>query len=199
MDGERNDLFSPASSSIVARLLPVMYLELKEHAESVLMGVEVKDAFLTVRQRTPTVVTCRLADGSETQFGLGRVLPGQRDGSLLWHQDITRVLCDELGMSQHAPYPCISKSSDNSCFVLIHVDDIVVVGRKEFVMQKLLKCLQSHYEVSTPVMDKPGDKVSCLKRRKTHRKHVEQMCSLLGFNRKLQKQEDPWSCRYGSG
>ena len=58
-------------------------------------------------------------------------------------------------------------------------------------MQKLLKCLQSRYEVSTQVMEKPGDKVSFLKRRKTHRKHVEQMCSLLGLNRKLQNKKTP--------
>ena len=113
---------------------------MKEHVESVLMGVDVKDEFLIVRQRTPTVVTCRLADGSENQFGLGRVPPGQHNGTLLWHQDITRVPCDELCMGQHALSSCVLKSCENSCFVLIHVDDIMVVGRKEFVMQKLSKC-----------------------------------------------------------
>ena len=66
---------------------------------------------------------------SPASSGLGRVLPGQRDGSLLWHQDITKVLCEELGMSQRIPYPCILKTADSSCFVLIHVDDILVVGR----------------------------------------------------------------------
>ena len=135
MDSERDSLFSPASSSIVARLLPVMYLDMKEHAQSVMASIDVKDAFLTVKQKTPTVVTCKLADGREVQYGLGRVLPGQRDGSPLWHQDIPKVLCEELGVSQHVPYPCILKTADNSCFVLIHVDDILVVGRREFVLQ----------------------------------------------------------------
>ena len=167
MDSERDSLFSPASSSIVARLLPVMYLDMKGHAESVMASIDVKDAFLTVKQKTPTVVPCKLADGREVQYGLGRVLPGQRDGSLLWHQDITKALCEELGMSQHVPYPCILKTADNSCFVLIHVDDILVVGRREFVLQKLVKCLQQRYEVSTQIMEKPGDEVSFLKRRMT--------------------------------
>jgi hypothetical protein len=53
----------------------------------------------------------------------------------LWHQDIPKVLCEELGVSQHVPYPCILKTADNSCFVHIHVDDILVVGRREFVLQ----------------------------------------------------------------
>ena len=158
MDSERDSLFSPASSSIVARLF-VMYLDMKEHAQSVRASIDVKDAFLTVKQRTPTVITCKLADGREVQCGLGRVLPGQRDGSRLWHQDISKVLCEELGMSQHVPYPYILKTADNRCFVLSHVDDILVVGRREFVLQKLVKCLQQRYEVSTQIMEKPGDEV----------------------------------------
>eukprot|EP00435_Cladocopium_sp_Y103_P016294 s1770_g4.t1 len=202
MESERDSLFSPASSSIVARLLPSMFLEMREHSSAVMVGIDVKDAFLTVKQETPTVVNCQLADGSSMSYGLGRVLPGQRDGSLLWHRDITKLLRDELGMSPHVPYPCILKSKDNSCYVLIHVDDILVVGKRDFVLQKLLKCLQGKYEVSTQVMEKPGDEVAFLKRRmvlqhdspltiQTHHKHVDQMCSLLGLNRKLQGKKSP--------
>ena len=71
MDSERDSLFSPASSSIVARLLPVMYLDMKQHTEAVMASIDVKDAFLTVKQKTPAVVTCKLADGREVQYGLG--------------------------------------------------------------------------------------------------------------------------------
>ena len=122
MEGERSDLFSPASSSIVARLLASMFLEMREHFSTVMVGIDIKDAFLTVVQETPTIVhcqPCQLADGSRTSFGLGRVLPGQ-----MWHRDITKLLREELEMSAHVPYPCILKSKDNSCFALIHVDDI---------------------------------------------------------------------------
>ena len=69
-------------------------------------------------------------------------------------------------------------------------------------MQKLVKCLQQRYEVSTQIMEKPGDEVSFLKRRMTlqhgdritigtHHKHVDQMCNLLGLNRKLQNKKSP--------
>ena len=202
MEGERSDLFSPASSSIVARLLPTMYLEMREHCSCVMASIDIKDAFLTVVQEVPTVVHCQLADGSQTSFGLGRVLPGQRDGSLMWHKDITKLLREELGMTPHVPYPCMLKNEDNSCFVLIHVDDILVVGKREFVMEKLLKCLQSKYEVSTQVMQAPGDEITFLKRRmvlqhdsrltvQMHHKHVDQLCSLLGLNKKLQGKKSP--------
>ena len=66
----------------------------------------------------------------------------------------------------------------------------------------MVKCLQQRYEVSTKLMEKPGDEVSFLKRRmtlqhddritiETHHKHVDQMCSLLGLNRKLQNKKSP--------
>ena len=97
---------------------------------------------------------------------------------------------------------CILKSKDNSCFVLIHIDDILVVGKRDFVMNKLLKRLQTKYEVLTQVMQAPGDEITFLKRRmvlqhdsrltvQMHHKHVDQMCSLLGLNKKLQGKKSP--------
>ena len=164
MDAELESLFSPASNAIVARLLPTKFLEMLEHGDGMMVRIDVKDAVLTVKQETPTIVKCLLADGETRACGLGRVLPGQRDGSLLWHRNITALMKNELNMTPHAPCPCILKSEDNSCFVLIHVDDILAVGRREFV-NKLVKCLRSKYEVSTLVMEKPGDELQFLKRR----------------------------------
>ena len=108
-------------------------------------------------------------------------------------------------MTSHMPYPCILKSKDNSCYVLIHVDDILVVGKHDFVEQKLLKCLQTKYEVSTQVMYAPGEEVTFLKRCmvlrhdswlkiQMHHKHVgqmSQMCSFLGLNRNMQGTKSP--------
>ena len=69
-----------------------------------------KTPFLTVKQQTPTIVNCLLAAGQITARGLGRVLLGQRDGSHLWHRDITQLMKSELGMSPHILCPCIFKS-----------------------------------------------------------------------------------------
>lgn len=52
-------------------------------------SIDVKDAFPTVQQEVPTRVTCTAdAAGSSVSYSLGRVLPGQRDGSLLWYKDL---------------------------------------------------------------------------------------------------------------
>ena len=109
MDSERDSLFSPASNAIVARLLPTMFLEMREDSDCVMASIDVRDAFLTVKQQTATVVNYTLADGEVQPYGLGRVLPGQRDGSLLWHRDITSVLHEKLGMTAHVPCPRVEK------------------------------------------------------------------------------------------
>ena len=202
MESERDSLFSPASSSIAARVLPAMYLDMKQHSNSIMLSIDVKDAFLTVKQQRPTIVNCQLADGRTLSYGLGKVLPGQRDGSLLWHQDLTNLLKQQLGMFAHAPYSCVLKTADNACFVLIHVDDILVLGQRDYVLSKFVPCLQSKYEISTQVIAKPGDELHFLKRRmtllsdsrlliQTHHKHVQQMCDVLGLNKALQRKKSP--------
>ena len=66
-------------------------------------ALDIGDAFLTVDQQQPTVVTCELA--------------GQRDGSLLWYKSLTKFLSDHLQMEALQLYPCL-KSPDNRCLML---------------------------------------------------------------------------------
>ena len=72
-------------------------------------------------------------------------------------------------------------------------------------MNKLVKCLSSKYEVSTQVVEKPGDELQFLKRRmvlqhdyrlaiQTHHKHVEQMCKLLGTEQENAEKENTRTC-----
>ena len=56
MDAERESLVSPASNAIVSRLLPMKFLEMLEHGNGMMVGIDVKDAFSTVKQETPTMV-----------------------------------------------------------------------------------------------------------------------------------------------
>ena len=71
---DRQDLFSPASSSITNRLLPYCYLHRFSHDNSqVLAALDIGDAFLTVDQQQPTIVTCELASGDVEEFALGHL------------------------------------------------------------------------------------------------------------------------------
>ena len=51
---DREAVFSPASSNIATRVLPVCYLAWREHMETLMLALDVKDAFLIVEQEQPT-------------------------------------------------------------------------------------------------------------------------------------------------
>ena len=187
---DRTDLFSPASNAVSARLLQTMFLRNLDKGH-ILGALDVADAFLTVKQREPTLVSLASSQGCKVNFNLGKVLPGQRAGSQWWYEDITSVLCNELGMVQCEPYPNLLANRDRSCLILLHVDDMLVTGCKHFVTEKLLSVLKLHYKVSTSLMQEPGDEITFLKRNhrlleggklaiQSHPRHVEQLMKLSG-------------------
>ena len=81
-----------------------------------MLAIDVKDAFLTVEQEQPTRVRCTAADGTSISYSLGRVLPGQRDGSLLWHKDLVKFLSNtSLKMAENEAYPSMLRSAKGDC------------------------------------------------------------------------------------
>eukprot|EP00435_Cladocopium_sp_Y103_P017201 s5234_g4.t1 len=155
---DRESLFSPATSNIASRILPICFLSLREHQDAVMVSIAVKDAFLTVKQEVPTHVSCTDAAGSTVSYSLGRVLPGQRDGSLLWYKDLAKFVREcSLEMMEFKSYPSILKSKLGECFLMIHVDDLLVVGARKAVMEELIPALKSKYSVSVETMSKGGD------------------------------------------
>ena len=84
-------LFSPASSNIATRILPICFLGWREHQETLMLAIDVKDAFLTVEQEQPTRVKCKLQMGPPSHTALAEFCQVKRDGSLLWHKDVVRL------------------------------------------------------------------------------------------------------------
>ena len=104
-----------------------------------------KDAFLTVEQ----IVEARVKGSNGQSFSWGRVLPGQRDGRLLWYCDLAKhVRQGPLEMKELDAYHSIFKSKHGDCFLMVHVDDLLIVGSRDSVVNKLIPSLQSKYEVS---------------------------------------------------
>ena len=124
---DRDALFSPATSNIASRILPLCFLALREHQDTMMLAIDVKDAFLTVKREQPTRVRCTDASGRSVSYSLGRVLPGRRDGSLLWHRDLVKFAGESsLGMVEFEAYPSILRSKLGDCLLMIHVDEIFV-------------------------------------------------------------------------
>ena len=158
---DREALVSPATSSLASRILPVCFLAMREHTDCVTAAIDVKDAFLMVEQ----VVETRVKGSKGQSFSLGRVLPGQRDGSLLWYRDLAKhVRQGLLEMKELDAYPSILMSKHGDCFLMVHVDDLLLVSSRDAVVNKLIPSLQSKYEVSIEMMAKAGDEVAFLKR-----------------------------------
>ena len=62
-------------------------------------------------------------------------------------------------------YPCLLKSPDNRCLMLLHVDDILVVCDDDFLGNQLLKTLNLKNKVSAEVLRSVGDSLTFSKRR----------------------------------
>ena len=201
---DREDLFSPASSSIITRILPYAFLKRRANLmkQQMMISLDVADAFLTVRQETPTVVTCIDSNGTSQRFGLGKVLPGQRDGSLLWYRDITKVLYEHLQIEAFPAYPCLLRSPYMEVLILLHVDDMLLVGDFEYLEKKVIPILSGLYKLSIERMSKPGDEICFLKRRHImlsdfemviypHTKHYDKLFDLLNFRRSWKPKNTP--------
>ena len=59
-------------------------------------------------------------------------------------------------------YPSILRSKNGDCFLMVHVDDLLIVGSRDAVMKQLVPSLK--YAISIDLMSKPGDDVTFLKR-----------------------------------
>ena len=188
---QRSDLFSPASSSIASRILPTLFMR-KFQDGHILGAVDVADAFLTVKQREATLVTACDSLGNKTDYSLGRVLPGQRLGSQLWYEDFSTYLKNELSFCQCGAYPSLLKESAGRCYLLLHVDDMLISGDAKFIDEKLIPLLQQKYKISSSFIRCVGDELVFLKRThklispdrltiSIHPKHVEQLVKLTGI------------------
>ena len=101
-------------------------------------------------------------------------------------------LCAELQMKQCEEYPNLLCNDDRTCMVLLHVDDMLVCGKKDYVLDKFVPTLQKHYKISASYLQDVGDELTFLKR--THRlladgrlaiaphpRHIEQLMKLTGI------------------
>jgi hypothetical protein len=204
---ERQDLFSPASSVLTVRLLPCLFMKWKMD-DYVLCSIDITDAFLMVDQRELTQVVCEDAGGNVSHYILGKVLPGQRNGSQMWHESFSSFLREDLRIVECAAYPCLlrSETTENhgrpACLLLLHVDDVLCLCKRSYLESVLLPALKARYKISHEMMAVEGDELTFLKRRhmlmnefelaiQSHPKHLEKLFELLKIGRGLKPKKTP--------
>ena len=166
---KRLDTFSPATGAHTGNVLPLQHLWLKDRAKqmqgqgdyNVVMGwLDVKDAFLMVDQDQPILVHLH-----GQAFVIRKNLPGQRMGAKQWYQHLRDHLATAFGYTFCSEQPCLAKSSFST--FLIHVDDILFVGKQSYWEETFLKGMREKFSVNHSKLEGEGSSVTFLKRKIT--------------------------------
>ena len=154
---KRDDTYSPATSTHILNLLPMLYLQC-DSDDHVLATVDVKDAFLQVPQ--PSALRVKL---NNTNYAVLKNLPGQRLGAKSWYWFFRSFLQDKLGMEFFSVQPCLCRNEH--CALAIHVDDVMYFGSKSYWHNIFLPTLMETFSISQSVLDGIGSSISFLKRK----------------------------------
>ena len=187
LDTQRDALFSPATSTATTRIIPAVYMH-KQSSGWILASADIKDAYLTVRQRIPTTISVDIG-GATRGYKLLMCVPGQRDGSANWYEDLSTYVTERLETSTVAEAPTFFRSPSGDLIFNVHVDDILMAGSPEAV-DNMLAVLGKKYELNVEFLRHEGDEISFLKRKhvllpgnrlgiEAHPKHVQKMLDML--------------------
>ena len=163
---KRDDVFSPASSSHLLRLLLVIYLmrvgetvEAQQGKEDDVMigSMDIKDAFLQVEQEEPLRIAVETGE-----FIVRKNLPGQRLGPKAWFDHISNFLKKKGEFKSCDLNPCLLRN--DLAMLLIHVDDIMIAGSSYYIEKVFVPMIKEKFETSLSFMRCEGDEISFLKR-----------------------------------
>ena len=126
------DTFSPTTPLPIVKL-PIILSMLYDLA---ICSLDVGDAFLQVPQRTTVLIEVPLwaqqEQGESHQFWISRrCLPGQRAAASEWNQFFVEV-CARHGFDNFQG--TIFKHREQQAYISAHIDDLLVVGSKEFIL-----------------------------------------------------------------
>ena len=165
---KRDDVYSPASGSYSLRLLPMIFLTMRERDQemdsssggAVLGALDVKDAFLQVPQERPLQISTSIG-----KYKVLRNLPGQRVGAKAWFEHVQKHLIEDHGFTFDVINPCLGRCGEGGdrVHVLIHVDDIMFTGRNKAV-ERFVDRLKAKFEVEVSRVEENGQEFSFLKR-----------------------------------
>ena len=133
---------------------------------------------------------------------LHSLLPGQRNGSQMWHDSFSSFLRDELRITPCDAYPCLLRAENSECVLLLHVDDVLCLVKENYLNTTLVPALRAKYKISLDVVCKEGDELTFLKRKhamvtpdqlaiQSHPKHLEKLFELLKIKRSLMPKKTP--------
>ena len=194
-------LFSPASTALSNRLSPIHFLCHEPDPDDpwVTVALDISDAYLSVKQTRLVIV-----EHAGVRYVLGRVLPGQRDGSKEWYLAFSTFLDEALGFKKCDALPSLIREPASQFSMQMHVDDLLGAGSKRFLTERLKPTLESKYRVSVHILENPGDTISFLKRHHTlvadgqmlltpSAKHFEKLFSVMKIDERSAPKKTPYA------
>ena len=163
----RTDTYSPATSTHILNLLPLMYLQKcgekdaeiqADSTEVTLACLDVKDAFLMVPQDKPV----KIKVGQE-EFIVKRNLPGQRMGAKNWYLNLRDFMEKKLQCKFCIEQPCLAKGPYG--VFMLHVDDILFCGHAAWWRNVVVPEFQKSFTISWDELAGVGSSISFLKRK----------------------------------
>ena len=189
---ERQGLFSPATSTSVVKLIPLLFLiwrMVRPEIQYGIASIDVKDAFLEVPQETPLVADMPKDFAGSGKYVFLRCVPGQRDGSQRWFQFYVNYLRSNIQVESCLENPAIMRTEYGP--MLLHIDDDLVLAPVDWLKGKLIPLLEQRFEISVTVASVPGDVFTFLKRKHTILEHgilvetpgtyIKHMAEILGI------------------
>ena len=162
----REDTFSPASNSVVTRLIPAMVMSGLYSEDDVIGALDISDAYLQVPHKSKRHLKVVDAVGYDDLI-VAKCLPGQRDGARRWYFFFCEFLEKQLGVECCKEQPSIlkvSKANGSGC-LLLHVDDVLFTMSSDFMHQTFLPILKQAFKLSVTWVDrKKGGSFEFLKR-----------------------------------
>ncbi len=172
----RGDLFSDRENNYSPTMKPMLILVLmQKYAESenayVCKTLDISSAFLHGEQKYKNVYVTAPFPMNKNTFKLTGNLYGMANASKIWYDKFINVL-EKFGMKVASCDQCLLYLQDFTLFLLIHVDDCLVIGTTDKV-EELTKFLKKSFKVkSTTLQDFLGlnivDDVKEVKITQTH-------------------------------
>ena len=195
LDQDRTDVFSPATNAAVTRLVPWHFASKRKEREDskdpqVLIGLDIKDAYLSVPQGERVIATMPKGYAAACQYEFERCIPGQRSGAGKWREHFIAFLKRHMDVEICKACPTLIAIGPGK--MLLHVDDLILSAPKSWVLEHFIPIVESEFECTWSIAEHDGDSVHFLKREhvvtpsgvviRSQPELYRKMCEVLGVD-----------------
>jgi hypothetical protein len=140
-----DEVFAPVARSATMRLL----LSVAGIRNLVVMQYDIKSAFLNGKLEEEIYIKQPLGFEKGTQvYKLKKSLYGLKQAAYVWNQTLHKSLV-ENGCTQGKVDKClyVKREGDKECYILIHVDDIIIASTDETFQKQLMEEVGKNFKI----------------------------------------------------